>query len=296
MANAFGTLASSLIIQRALELVFTERPVLREITTDFSADPVKYGQSLITRTKSVATVNDFGTGATDVADTDVSVTLNNLKEIHHTFSLEELNSTDRNLVEESARPMAVGLANHMVDAIAALWTDTNFTETPVTVGSGWAYDDTIIALRKELAGRGVPSPWFFVANSDVYNSLLTDSTVVSALNNPSNGDAIRTGRLPQVSGMGITEYPDMPTTGNLVGFAGHKDSVVMNSRPPMDPHEVLGATPQGRIGYMTEPTTGLSVMVNEWVDMSTLAANVRLVWMYGVAVGNGNNGQLLTSA
>lgn len=296
MANVLGTLASSLILQRALELVFTERPVLNAITLDLAPDAVKFNQTVITRTKSVAAVNNFGTGASDRADTDVPVTINQFKEIHHAFTIQELSSTDRNLVEESARPIAVGLANHMVDALAANWIAANFTNS-TTVAAAWDYENTLIAIRKALAGRGVPAPWFFVANSDVYNSLLTDTTVISALNNPSNGDAIRTGRLPMVSGMQIMEYPGLATTGNMVGFAAHMDSTVMASRPPADPRDVLpSAAVQGNIGYITEPRTGLTVMVNEWVDMTTLTANVRMVWMYGTAKGNGNNGQILKTA
>ena len=37
-------------------------------------------------------------------------------------------------------------------------------------------------------------------------------------------------------------------------------------------------------------------MVNEWIDPATLKANIRLIFMYGVAKGNGVNGQILKTA
>src|SRR5580765_8000488 len=105
--QTLGTIGSSLIIQRALDLVFTKRPVLNSITLDLSSDAALYNQAIKSRTFSVPTVNDFGTGATDRNDTDVSVTLNRFKEVHHAFTPQQYSGTNRNLVEESAEPIAV---------------------------------------------------------------------------------------------------------------------------------------------------------------------------------------------
>lgn len=297
MANALGTLASALIIQRALALTFTKRPMLRYISLDLGQDSVKWNQQVISRIKSVPAVADFGTGAADVTLTDVSVTINQFKEIHHAFTPQEYTATDRRLVDEIAEPMAVAFANHIVDAVAALWIAANFTNSS-TVASGWSYTNTLLVLRKALIGRGIPDGYRFVAcNADVYGAFLADTTIVAALNNPSNGDAIRRGMLPQVAGFGLDEYPALPTTGNMVAFAGSSDSTVYAARVPKDPREVLpGASFPGNLSVVTDPTTGLSVMVNEWIDPATLKANCRLVWMYGVAKGNANNGQILKTA
>lgn len=300
MANALGTLAGALILQEALSLVFTKRPLLRQISYGFM-DPngqttAKFNQTVNTRIKTVATVNNFGTGATDRADTDVPVTLSAFKEIHHAFTPQETSATDRDLVVESAEPIAVALANHMVDAIAALWIAANFTNSS-TVASGWTYTNTLLVLRKALNGRGVPDMGrFFVFNADVGAALLADSLIVAALNNPANGEAIRTGKLPEVAGMGLDEYPSLPTTGNMVGFAGTPDSTVYASRAPVNPEELLpNAQFPGVIGYVTEPKTGLTVMVNQWIG-TDLKVNNRIVWMYGVAKGQVTNGQILKTA
>lgn len=295
MANALGTLATGLIIQRSLDLVFTQRPMLNSVSLDLSDQACAFNQAITTRTFAVPSVNNFGTGAVDRADTDVSVTLNLFKEVHHAFTPQEISGTARNLVDESAMPIAVAIANHLVDAIAAKWLIAQFTNA-TTVASGWTYANTLLPVRNALVGRGVPQgmPKFFAVSSAVYGAFLADTTIVAALNNPANAEAIRTGLVPQVSGMEISEYPAIPSTGTMVGFAGTKDSVVICARVPRDPRELLPNAPfPGVLGVVTHARTGLSVMVNEWIDPATLKANVRVIFMYGVAVGNTNNGQIL---
>lgn len=296
MANTLGTLASAVVIQRALELTFTKRPILSAISLDLSDQRCAFNQAILSRIYTVPAVNNFGTGAVDRGDTDVSVTIDKFKEVHHAFTPQELSSTDRNLVDESAEPIAVAIANHMVDAISALWIAGNFANSTTVAVAATNYS-TIVTLRKALTGRGAPDNRFIAGNADVYEKWLNDTTVIAALNNDNNGGAIMTGVLPNVAGFNIYEYPGLPTTGNMTAFAASKDSAVLATRLPKDPREVLPNAPfPGAMGVITEPRTGLSVLVNEWIDPSTLKANVRLIWMYGLAKGNGNNGQILKSA
>ena len=302
MANALGTLSGTLILQRALELVFTKRPILKMISLGFQdldgSVTALFNQTVRTRTLGIPTVNDFGTGATDRADTDVPVTLDQFKEVHHAFTPQEITATDRNLVDESAEPIAIAIANHIVDAIAALWIAGNFANNSI-VAAGWSYTNTLLVIRQALMGRGVPDNGkrFFIFSSAVAASFLADSLIVAALNNPSNGDAIRTGNLPQVAGLALDEYPGIPNTGNMVGFAGTPDSTVYAARAPKNPEELApGLKFPGVLGYITEPKTKFTVMVNQWIDPVTLKVNNRLCWMYGKAKGNANNGQILKTA
>lgn len=302
MANSPGTLAGAVVIQRALELVFAKRPILRNITLNLreldGSVTAKWNQTVYTRIKAIPTVQNFGTGAQDRVDTDVPVVLNQFKEVHHKFTVQEYSATDRDLIDESAEPMAVAVANHMVDAVAALWIAGNYPNQTVKA-SGHNYEH-INRVRATLNGptRGVPeSKRFYAANGTVYENLLNDTLIVASLNNPSNADAIRTGRLPDVQGFGLAEYPNLPTTGNLVAFAGTPDSSIIAQRVPQNPEEILpGARYPGNIGIISEPTTGLSVMVTQWIDAASLDANTRLIWMYGNAVGNSNNGQRIVTA
>lgn len=298
MSNTLGTLApSSVIVQEALDLVFTERPMLSEISLDLSSGVVlKQGQAVVSRIFSVPTVGNFGDAATERADTDVSVTISNFKQVKHTFTPAEYNQTDRQLVRESALPIAVAIANHLVDAIAGLWTTANFTNETVQP-NGWNYEH-LVAVRKVLMTRGLPegAPRFYCGNADVYSALLQDPMIVAALNNGQNGGAIASGTLPRVAGFGLSEYPACPTTNNLIGFAGTKDSAVLAARLPSDPRALLPGVPfAGTFIPITNPRTGFSVILNEYIDQDTLNVTTRVLFCYGAAKGNASNGQRIVS-
>ena len=314
MANNFGTLATATIIQEALALVFTKRPVLNRISlgfTDRNGSPIaQFNQPVITRTLGIPTVQNAGAGATDRADTDVSVTLNQYKQLRYDFTPQQYSGTSRDLVRESAEPMAVAMANFMVDQIATLVTPANFpartgadavannaTITKTILGAGWDYTH-LINVRATINKAGVPDfKRFYCANSDVYASLLNDQRIVAALYNQANAMAIKTGELPDVAGLGLMEYSNLPANlSNIVAFAGSPDALVYAQRVPRDPREVIPGLPiPGNVGIVTEPRTGLSVQVVEYVDLSTLNVTTKLLWMYGIAVGNANNLQLVTT-
>jgi hypothetical protein len=314
--NTLGTLATATIVQEALSLVFTKRPLLNRISlgfTDRNGSPIaQYNQSVITRTLAIPTVGNLNDAAVARADVDVSVTLNNFKQLRYDFTSAEYSGTNRDLIREAAEPMATAMANYMVDAVAALWTTTNFptrtgadavansaTNTLTKQGAGWDYT-FLLQQRAILNKAGVPQfKRWFAGNCDVYASMLNDQRIVAALYNGQNGDAISRGQMPEVAGFGIDEYPSIPANSiNLIGACGTPDSVVYAQRVPSDPRSVPGmeGVPlPGRIGIVTEPRTGLSVMVVEYIAMPSLAITCMLLWMYGVAKGNTNNLQLIAS-
>ena len=316
MANALGTLASALIIQRSLEMVFVRYPMLKNLSLDLSDSAAAYNQAITSRYQAVATVNNFGTAATDRADSTVSVTLNNFKEVHHAFTPEELAGTNsRNLIEESSLPIAEAIGAHIFGAIAGnsspvqagVWTQTNFSnEEAAFGGANYSAATTtyakVVAQRKALNIAGVSGAGrFMVVNSPIYEALLNDSSVVEIQKNSNATDTIANGVLSNVAGFNIYEWPNMPSTGasvagTKVGFCGIKQSTVLTGRVPRDPREVLpGAGFPGNIGIVTDEGSGLSVMVNEWIDPATLKANVRCIFMYGVAVGHPTCGRVLKS-
>jgi len=296
MANTLGTLASGVILTRALELVFSKRPILNRISLDLSDETAKLGDTVTSRIHSIPPVGNFPSAAADKVDTDVPVVINNAKQIRHTFTNAELSSTDRNLVQESAEPIAVAIANHMVDAIAALWLVANFANETVEPVLDCDYQ-TLTRLREVLSGRGASDDRFAVVNGPVYTALLNDPLCNRAAKT-AGADPIADGRLMNIAGFQeIFEYPSLGLAAqNRIGFAGSKDSSVLASRLPANPAEVLpNATVPGNIGVITEPKTGLSVMVAEWINMSSLSADIMVVWQYGVANGNASNGQRLVS-
>jgi hypothetical protein len=316
--NSLGTLAATqVIVQEALALVFAKRPILKNISTGFTdkdgSPYALFNQQVYTRTFSVPTVGAFGAAVNPKNDTDVPVTLGNYSQVYYQFGPTEYSATNRDLIREAAEPLAVAIANYMVDQVATLWTPANFpartgadavangaTVTKTVVGAGWDYSH-LTQVRAILNKAGVPfkMPRFYAGNSDVYASMLNDQRIVAALYNQANGNAIERGELPEVGGFRIDEYPNMPANGtNLVAVAGAPDSTVYAARVAKDPREMKGfenVPVPGLMSIVTEPKTGLSVNMDLWIDMATRNANIRLSWMWGVAKGNVNNLQLITS-
>lgn len=303
MANTNGTLVGNLILQRALALTFTKRPLLKMISKGFreidgQVENALQGQSVITRIKSVGTVNAFGTGAVDTADTDVSVSLSAHKEVHVAFGPDEYNATNRDLIEEAAQPIAVAISNSIIDSVASLWTSANFAQNvqPATDTTDWTYAKLMLAIRNKMASVGISEDnRFAVFNSAAYGALLADSTIVAALNNPMNMNAIAEGKLPKVAGIQIDEYPSLATNGDKrIGFAGHPESTIFVARAPKGPGEVIGGLNYpGTINYVEDPVTGFRVMLTQWIDPKTLVVNNRVSWLQGFAKGNATQGIII---
>lgn len=305
MANNLGTLSGALILQEALELTFSHRPALGLVSKGFreldgSVDNALMGQSVITRVKALQAVNAFGTGPGNVTDTDVSVTLSSMKEIHVQFTAAQINSTNRDLIREVAQPIAVTLANYIIDSVATLWNTTNFAKKQIS--TTYTRAGLTLPLSQLMDGttdaNAIPQDnRFAVLNGTPYYGLLADPIIVAALNNPANLEAIKTGKLPEVDGIMVDKYPSLGAASiNRYGFAGTPDSTVYVARAPKNPTEIIANLPFPGIFDYVEAQNGFRVAVQQWIDPSTLAVNNRLVWLDGYAVGNPNNGVVLVSA
>jgi len=303
MPNALGTLSGTIVIQKALELTFTRFPQLKLFAKGFKeldgrVAQAKLNQTVVSRIHTPSTVTTFGTAASDFAATDVPGKLRNFKQIYHAFSPGEVNATERNLIEEAALPMATGLAIAVTNSVARQVARANFATTVnsqaghIAVASAWGYANTTNALRTALNKRGVPNLGnrYFVANADVDGSLLTDPLIIAALNNPANQLAIQRGDLPEItSGLRYGSFDGLVgADSNLLGFAGTPDALMYVARAPMTPDEVFSeaaARAPFVYGIVTEPMTGFSVMVQQWIG-TDLQVHTRLAWLDGIEIGN----------
>ncbi len=328
MPNVFGTVASAPIITAALALAVASRPLLSSISLDLSQlDPAvartaKLNSTITARINTIPAVIDYaeGTMQATAADTDIPVIMDQMKQTSRSFTPAEINacfnadgSGQRNIILEAATPLAEAIAAHIVDLIVSKWTHANFPHAVMTApgtsggvggryvkaAASWDYaavvDTRTIAAVKKMpkAGR------FLCLNSVGFGSLIKDSTIAQryALNTQPSVE----GSVPNFAGFSqICEHSDLNTanaTANLVGFFGSRDSVIYASRVPTNPADIPGVNP-GKSSYsyeiITEPKTGISVMVIEWAG--ELSYNVKLVWLQGCAVGNPVNGCMITSA
>jgi hypothetical protein len=296
MSNQLGTLNSALILQEALRLVFTQRPLLSAITKNMDTMGALQNQTVITRLKTVPPAVNADDAAPDFITTDVPVVLNKSRKVHARFTAAQLNSTNRNLLQEAAEPLARSMANDIIDSVAALWTTANFTNETVSNAPDYS---TMLELRKAITSRGVHGTRYMAVNPATYEALLLDPRANRFYKSflPPGTDPIENGELNQVAGFAqIFEYPAIPSDNHMTGFAFTDEATVLAIRPPLDPRE---AFPNGQVPFpgtfeiVTDPVTGLSVAAVEYIEADTLACNVQMRYIYGVAKGNTDAGQRL---
>lgn len=281
--NSLGTLVGNIISQRTLATLVSRRPLLMDVVTDFSSEGARLNQTVYSRAIGLPTVQNFGASPTDSAVTDYPVALNAHKQALFTFTAAEYNATGRNLVAEHATALSTAIGNHLVDAVAALITDA-FTSETTGAASNKTFSDLTTAT-KLLNVAGVPDfgrrMWI---NSDFAEALSNDEVVMEHFDGNST-EAYS--RWKNVKGFeSITEYPGMPNNSvNLIGFAFQKNALLLATRVAINPAELVSAGYPGSIAVVTDPISGLSVVVNSWIDQSTLAVNTRIIVLYGVARG-----------
>ena len=300
--NTLGTSSGTLVVQRSLDLLKHELPMLDRISTNFSGEAAAYNQAIVTRLRSVPSADSYSTSTgyptSAVTATDVPVTINAHKCVQVSFNANELSGTIRNLFGENEEGMHYALGQDMVDALTALITTSNFTGTPTTCALDQFARKHVIAMKTALNKRKVTGGVrTLLLNSDYHGALEEDTTVVSALINRGAGDAIGNSMLPPIAKFQPIEAPYLPTTGNLTGFGFRADALAIATRVPNDYTAAFpGANGGGIVSIVTNPDTGLSVMLVQFVNHTLGAAYQRVAIMYGVAKGNAEAGQILRSA
>ncbi|MEI7730177.1 MAG: phage protease [Verrucomicrobiota bacterium] len=308
-----GTMAGSLIAQRTLELFKLQFPVLSAISTDFSDMPAQYGQSVISRIVSVPTPATYNTttGWTSptAAATDVSITLDEHVGVPITFNSNQLASTMRRLFDEQAPAASYALSKYFVDKIYALLLLANFNgyaavsgtkipkayaKYPVALGDFGR--STLAKLNAVFNPNEVPlNNRFVLLNSDYHAQLAQDPSLVTFYAGQRNPEIVTDSLIPQLAGFKPIEAPNLPTTANMVGFAGHKSGLVIATRTSNDYTQALPGSSYGSVMTITSPDTGISATLVQYVDHKLGMATWRIQVMLGAAVGDKRGGLLMTS-
>jgi hypothetical protein len=290
--------------------------LLKRITTDFSAESARYDQTITTRIVSVPSVVSYesggaGTGwaAQSTTFTDVDIELASHKGVPVTFTTQELAGTVRRLFDEIAPAQSYALGKDMVDALYAKITAANFTNTATTAAKIDFGRTTVIDLGVALDDRGVPDGSenrTLLLNPSYYGQLAKDSAIVT-LAAMRREEIITGGVLPDVDGFFVIKAGNLPTTGNLAGFAFSKSAMCIVTRTDADYTEVFGGGGTGVVQVVTDAESGLSVLQVQYYDHKLAAATQRISLMYGTGAGKAggvsaneggqdNAGQLLLSA
>jgi len=268
--------------------------------------------------------------------TDRTVTLNMFKATEIEFPVSLLSGTVRNLFGEQLGAQTYALAEvinqHVLGMFAApgatqyatgvAWSGTKTTYTKAL--ANWSLAG-MIGVKNAMTISKIPDTGRFVLlHSFYHDKLLEDSNLLSAKAIMSlihkDEAEFNTGDLPTLFGLqvlesqlaswavgngtttgALTSWTDDTTLGSTdaVGFAGNQSSGLFVSRPPQDFTAVatsLGIPITASVRLMTEPDSGLTVMVFSYLDNGKMSINQRVCVMWGVAQGDPRVGITIKSA
>jgi hypothetical protein len=288
-AHSLGTLVPELIVQRAFARLKLSFPWLGSITTDFSAENAQFGQTIKTRLLGSLTANDYdpasGYGGNNASATDVPIVINKHKGVPLTYNVNELASTTRDLFGEQTEAMHIAIAEAFVGDLLALITAGNFAKVTTAVTTAFARA-TLTSMAKEQNKDKVPTIGrILLLNPDAFERLGSDATIVqlAAYQKP---ELITQYTLPPVAGYQPYEVVSLPSAANLAGLALTRDALAIATRVPNDYTAALPGASNGSISVLTNPDTGISVQLVQYVNHDLATATARIATMYGVAVGN----------
>jgi hypothetical protein len=347
-----GSLAGDLVIMRNLGFLKYKLPWLGKLSTDLSGEPVKFGQSILTRyitppdvltwvpgtgfTSDATAISNSGTGTTQSGGTntagtltksvpstsDKSVTLNMFKATEVEFPVSLIGGTIRNLFAEQYGAQTYSLAESINKSVltgifAATWSGVK--SSYVKALANWNLAG-MIGVKNAMTISKIPDVGrFALLHSFYHDKILEDSNLLNAkailalLNK--DASSFEGGEVPTLFGVkplesqlasatsagALTTWVDDtdPGTTAMVGFAGNMSSYLFVSRPPQDWTTTLtqlGIPLTASVRLVTEPDSGLTVMVFSYADNGKMSISQRVCLMWGHAQGDPRIGIIIKNA
>lgn len=319
--DTLGTVAGTLVVQRTLEFFRINYPMFQSIYTDFSDQPAMLNQTIDTRIVSKPAVQTYsatlgadgrpGGWSTASAATTTSVTLS-LDEhvgVPVVFDANTLSSTIRRLFDEQAPAMAYALAAYFVAKIYGKITAANFNAYAAVNGAKVpvAYATYVKAVGDFARSAAVDLNAIFnpnevplhdralLLNSAYYAAAGKDPSLVTFWAAQRNPELITEGELPRMSKFTPIEAPDFPVSNNRVGFAFQKNALCAISRVPQDYSKILPGASYGNVTQISDPQTGMTIMLVEYVNHTGGYAEMRMETYIGAGKGDSRAGLVITS-
>ncbi len=307
MGNNFGTKNGRLLAQMVLSNLMVH-PMFSAISTNFSGahngQRLKFGQDVDVRLITAGTVDDWteaaGYEASDSADTNATVNINQHKHISRNLTVEEAFGRDGTVLADYAAVDANALANEvMTDLIGVVKAPgIAIGDQKSIIALGAFGHDAAVDVNGELDDRDVTDVGRFgVVTGKYHGALRKDATVIDGDKNTGT-DAIRSGKITTVDGVPFIKYPKFPDNGeNLEGIVGTKDSLAIATILPdlANLPDGIDIPVDGKLSVATDPS-GLSILVVEQIDLKKGNIYVSMRIMYGVALGKKENIQKIASA
>jgi len=287
--------------------------------TGFTSDATTISNASAGTTQSGAVTTSGTRTISAPSTTDVTVTMNMFKATEIEFPISKLSSTIRNLFGEQRGAQMYSLAENinqhlLATLFAATWTGAKNVYTKSL--ENWNIKG-LIGLKNALTINKCPMPGrFALLHSFLYDKLLEDANLLTAKSILAliNKDAssFESGQLPDLFNISpiesqlssatnagaLTTWTDdtTPGTTNIVGFAGDISSALFVSRAPQNWTTLatqLGVPLTAAVEIVTEPESGLSVLVFKYADNGRMSMVQRVCLMWGDAQGDPRKGVLL---
>ncbi|HLX70762.1 MAG TPA: hypothetical protein VKV04_14130 [Verrucomicrobiae bacterium] len=320
-ADNIGTLAGTMVLQKTLDFFRIDYPLFSRIYTDFSDQPALLNQTLETRKIGSLAIQTFNnqldaagrpqgwSTVSPATTTDVPISVTQHIGVPVVFGANTLSSTLRKVFEEMSEPQSYAIAKQFVQLVYALFTPANYNAYAVINGSKVpvAYASYVKALGDFGRSAMVDLNAIFnpnevllknrcvVLNSAYYGQASKDPSLITFWAGQQDPEIITEGELPKMSKFIPIEAPDLPTTNNLVGMALQKNGAVAISRIPADYTKALPGASYGVSSMVTDPQTGMSLMLVQYVNHTGGYAESRMESMIGAAVGDNRGGLCITS-
>jgi hypothetical protein len=319
VSGTYGTLSGLLLVlQKNLGFLKNRLPLLTKITTDFRNEPALYDQWVRTRYLTYPTVYDYTaptfssttpssteTQKTAAAVTDVDVRIDKNKRVWVPIDTAVLSGTVRNLFQEQRAPGIYALADQMTQDLVytiingstnAGGTTNAFSTTAASLAIADAKDVQTwipaIGLKADVAkmpevGRYLflHSAYWRAMESDRNFAQLQAIAYATSKQNPVFGEDLDTPFGFEIEHSQLMTDNATYGSATVLGFCGTKESLILVGRIPQDYTQAIEAPPTATIQILTEPETGLSIMVSQFVNNNLETANLRIAIMYGTAVG-----------
>jgi hypothetical protein len=292
-SNNLGGITLHALAEQTLENFLLEFPLVNSFTRDFTADIATRGETVTTRIASdLSAAKDFDQGSGNrgylpdaVESTERVITLNKHKQKTIEFDDGQLSKGGWPILQRLfVQPVSHSIVKAMMDDVMGLVTATNFGAAQVDIADEASLTiDHLIDLQKSLDLVNCPMERFFIHNPSIFAALLKNDALQKQLNY-GGAEPIRERRIPELLGLGLQTYNSIPantaSSKNLVGFAGHKDAIIIAARVPAEPQNFYG-----EVVTVQDRTSGLSIQLRSYY-MPLGFYRITATLLYGVAVGN----------
>lgn len=297
--NSFGTLAATNIVAQETLLLLKKilMPFLR-MSFDLSGKSAVLNQVIYTRTRAIPVVKTYsGTGAyadSDYASVDASVTLSGWPYVQHTIYAGTIAATTRNIFGEVFDPLLYALAKNIFETWTGVMTVANFDKTATLGRTGYAVGaapnrTTLVGIDNDGDTLLWPDGAERVAlmGTQTYNPLRNDPYLISYLYAGPESNARTSGDLGKRENLTIHKTQSFNGRSDGVkGFAQIASATAVVVRTPTQINNAMGISFPGMRDIITEPDTGLSILVSKFMAVDGSSGSVRGEALVGANVAD----------